>query len=131
MDYSRIATQVAQRLAGGIEVTVRPTDPGEPVYVYDVVNGQTRTGVEGRGPVVLAVDNLPCELPRESTESFSENLVPFMPDLMACDWDRPLEELQLPPEIRHAVIVHRGELVPRFHELQTYVETAFAPPENP
>ena len=118
----RVLGDISCDIGGGIEATLRATDPGDPVFVYDVENGTIESGVRGRGPVVLAVDNLPCELPRESTESFSHALMPFLPHLIRCDWRRPLAELGLPPELERAIIVHRGRLAPRFSYLQEHLD---------
>ena len=50
---------------GPLECTVKATDTGSPVYVYDPSTGRASNGVRGKGPVIMAVDNLPAELPRE------------------------------------------------------------------
>jgi len=118
----RVLGDISCDLGGGIEATLHATDPGHPVFVYDVMNGTVQSGVRGSGPVVLAVDNLPCELPRESSEAFSHSLMPLLPYLIHCDWRRPLDELGLPPELEHAIIVHRGRLTPRFSYLQEHLD---------
>jgi alpha-aminoadipic semialdehyde synthase len=120
----RVISDISCDIGGGIEATVRATDPGEPVFVYDVHTEEAHPGIDGEGPVVLAVDNLPCELPREASEAFSNYLVPFLPDLIRCDWERPLEDLPLPLQLRRAIIVHRGRLVPRFEGLAGTLEPA-------
>jgi alpha-aminoadipic semialdehyde synthase len=94
-----------------------PASPGDPVYTVDPDSGSATPGVTGRGPVVLAVDNLPCELPVESSQHFGDSLVRYVPLLANCDWNRPLSGLGLPPELRRAVVVHRGELTPEFSYL--------------
>jgi alpha-aminoadipic semialdehyde synthase len=101
-------------LRGSIEANVRITTPGDPIYVYDVGSGEAVSGVAGRGPVILAVDNLPCELPVDASQHFGDALLRFLPALARCDWSRPFDALSLPDEIRRAVIVHRGRLTPRF-----------------
>jgi alpha-aminoadipic semialdehyde synthase len=103
---------------GSIEATVKATDPGEPVFVYDPFTGAATGGLEGRGVVVLAVDNLPCELPAEATRHFGDQLLRFLPAVARCDWDQPYSALDLPGELRGAVIVHRGELAPGYVALR-------------
>jgi len=49
-------------------------------------------GRGGGGLAVLAVGNLPCELPRESSETFSDVLRPFIPALARMDLEGPLEK---------------------------------------
>jgi alpha-aminoadipic semialdehyde synthase len=104
-------------IGGGVEATVMPASPGDPVYTVDPDSRSVTAGVTGRGPVVLAVDNLPCELPVESSQHFGDSLVRYVPLLAACDWNRPLAGLELPPEIRRAIVIHRGELMPGYRHL--------------
>jgi len=101
-------------IGGGIEVTVRPTRPDDPCYVWDLDKGRPVDGFDGRGPAILAVDNLPCQLPAESSEHFGDGLARFAPALARCDWTVPFEDLRLPPELKRAILVHRGALTPGF-----------------
>ena len=110
-------------IEGAIQCTVKSTEPADPVYVYDPVDGSTTSGVEGRGPVVLAVEILPAELPREASEEFSKALAHFLPVLAAADFSVPFEALDLPPELKRAVIVHRGRLTPDYTYLDEYLAT--------
>ncbi|HHQ48911.1 MAG TPA: hypothetical protein ENK19_08535, partial [Acidobacteria bacterium] len=50
----RVIADITCDIGGSVEATVRATDPGDPVYVYDPFTGDTAAGVEGRGVVVLA-----------------------------------------------------------------------------
>jgi alpha-aminoadipic semialdehyde synthase len=101
-----------------VECTVKATDPGNPVYHYDAAAGTSTGGVDGPGAVILAVDILPAELPREASEAFSCLLAPFLEALGEADFDRPFDELELPAEMRRAVILHRGRFTPEFDRLQ-------------
>ena len=110
----RVIGDVTCDVLGSIECNVKVTTPDAPVYVWDPDADRACEGWVGRGPVVLAVDNLPCELPAESSESFAAALGPFVPALLEADWSRPFETLELPRELKDAVIAHRGELTPRY-----------------
>jgi alpha-aminoadipic semialdehyde synthase len=66
----RVIGDISCDLHGSIEANVKITTPGDPVYVYDVVSRKPVGGVAGRGPVILAVDNLPCELPVDASQHF-------------------------------------------------------------
>jgi len=74
--------------------------------------------------VILAVDNLPCEIPVDASKDFGDALVRFVPALARCDWSKPLEALGLPPEMRSALIVHRGRLTPEYAYLESHLEAA-------
>ena len=111
-------------VGGSIQCNVHVTEPGDPVYVYDVPTGTARRGFSGAGPAVLAVDILPSELPLEASEEFAKSLGRFLPALARADFGRPLDEIALPPEIGPAVIVHRGELTPLFRSLKGHLKKA-------
>jgi alpha-aminoadipic semialdehyde synthase len=117
----RVIGDISCDLHGSIEANVRITTPGDPVYVYDVVSGQAVSGVAGAGPVILAVDNLPCELPVDASQHFGDALLRFVPALARCDWTRPFEALDLPDEMRRALVVHRGRLTPSYVDLERHL----------
>lgn len=106
---------------GAIEATAKCTDPGNPVFVYDVDKDAALDGWEGNGPVILAVDNLPCEVARESSADFSLALEKFVPEIAKANYSVPFEELSLPKEIKNAVIVYQGELTPDYKYLEEYL----------
>ncbi|MFW6144743.1 MAG: hypothetical protein ACOC55_04150, partial [Candidatus Natronoplasma sp.] len=118
----KVVGDISCDIEGGIEFNTRTTNPGDPVYLYDPLTEETHEGYEGDGVVVLAVDNLPCELPRESTEEFSNLLLPFIKDIAEADYSKPFEELDMPPEIKKAVVVHKGELTPEYEYIEKYLE---------
>ncbi len=106
---------------GAIQFTTRCTDPGAPAFSYIVDENRVELGVSGDGPVVMAVDNLPCELPRESSTSFSETLLDYVPALAEADFTVPFEQLNLPKELKDAVIVYQGELTKHYKYLNQYL----------
>jgi alpha-aminoadipic semialdehyde synthase len=117
----RVIGDISCDLAGSVEGNVLLTTPGDPVYVYEVATGKPRSGVAGNGPVILAVDNLPCELPVDASQHFGDALLRFVPALDRCDWSVPFDALKLPDEIRRAVIVHRGRLTPPYAHIARYL----------
>jgi alpha-aminoadipic semialdehyde synthase len=117
----RVIGDISCDLNGSVEANVKITTPDDPVYVYDVADGSIASGVAGRGPVILAVDNLPCELPVDASQHFGDALLRFLPAMARCDWSLPYETLGVPDEIRRALIVHRGRLTPPFAHLARYL----------
>ncbi len=117
----KVIGDISIDIEGSIECSYKATASDNPCYVYEPLSGNYRDGVVGDGPVIMAVDNLPCELHRESSQDFSRALVPFMPALAAVDWRQPLAELDLPAPIRKAVIVHRGRLVAPWDSLNRFL----------
>lgn len=106
---------------GAIEFTLHCTTPGKPAFSYIVSKDTAEPVIDGNGPLIMAVDNLPCELPRESSTSFSKTLLDFIPSLAKADFTVPFEDLQLPKEIKDAVIVYKGRLTKNYEYLQRHL----------
>jgi len=117
----RIIGDITCDVNGSLACTTHATTPDAPVYVYDPHTGNTHEGVAGNGPVVLAVDFLPCEVPYDATLSFGTALRPFIPGLMAADFTKTLDDCGLPAELARAVIAYNGELTKRFQFLRELV----------
>jgi alpha-aminoadipic semialdehyde synthase len=107
---------------GSVECNVRATDSDMPAYQVNPHTREVIDGHTGDGIVVLAVDNLPCELPQDSSTFFSNQLAPLVPNILTANYDRPLEKSGLSPEVRKAVIVYKGELTPNFAYLQQHLD---------
>lgn len=109
-------------IQGAIEFTLEATNPAEPAFTYLIKEDRIVKGVSGEGPVVMAVDNLPSELPRESSTSFSISLLDYMPSLANADFAVPFDQLDLPKELKDAVIVYQGNLTKNYEYLRKYLE---------
>jgi alpha-aminoadipic semialdehyde synthase len=119
----RVIGDISCDIEGGIEPTLKATDLDNPVFVWDPQTDTALDGVAGRGPVIMAVDNLPCELPKESSAAFGEALSPFIPALAACDFDEEFESCALPAELKRATILYHGQLTPDYRYLAKAVGT--------
>jgi alpha-aminoadipic semialdehyde synthase len=119
----RIVGDISCDVNGAMEFTLQCTDAGEPAFTYLVDEDRAVLGVEGNGPVVMAVDNLPTELPRESSTSFSETLLDFIPALAKADFTVPFSQLTLPRELKDATIVYNGELTKNYEYLKNHLLT--------
>lgn len=116
----RVIGDISCDIEGAIELTVKSTSPDAPSFVWDPATDTAIEGVAGAGPVIMAVDNLPCELPRESSQAFGDALLPFMPALAASDFGVSFEANDLPPELKRAVIVYQGQLTPNYRYLEQF-----------
>ncbi|MFX1319957.1 MAG: hypothetical protein ACFE9D_00870 [Promethearchaeota archaeon] len=116
-----IVGDISCDIQGAIEFTVRCTQPTHPTFVYHPDTDEATLGISGEGVVVMAVDNLPTELPRDASTSFSETLQRFIPALVNADYSVPFEQLNLPPELKKAIIVYRGTLTPEYEYLKKYL----------
>ncbi|UCF10948.1 MAG: hypothetical protein JSW65_04245 [Candidatus Bipolaricaulota bacterium] len=117
----RVIGDISCDVEGAIEITVHATEPDRPVYVYDADGDRALPGVAGDGPVVLAVEILPSELPREASAYFSGILKQYVPAVAAADLEAPLEQCGLPPELIRATIVYRGELTAPYRDLERHL----------
>ncbi len=117
----RVIGDVSCDVNGSIECTLRTTDPAEPVFVYDPDTDSATLGFRGRGLVIMAVDNLPCELPKESSQTFGEQLVPFVALIANADYDMPFETCGLPPVIKDATLLYNGNFTPKYSYMAKFL----------
>ena len=115
--HLRVIGDISCDIEGSIEFTVKATEPDAPCYVYDPATDRVRDGVEGQGPVVMAIDNLPCELPLESSEHFSAALVEQVAGFAHADLRADFDTAGLSPIMKRAAIAYRGRLRPEFEHL--------------
>lgn len=102
-------------IEGSIPSTKKPATIDEPVYDYnpDADSVEPAYSVESN-LTVMAVDNLPCELPRDASESFGREMIDkVLPHLLNGD-----------PEdvIKNATIAEGGKLTEKFSYLQDFVD---------
>jgi alpha-aminoadipic semialdehyde synthase len=117
----KVIGDVTCDIDGSIEFTEKATEPDQPAYVYEPETGSILDGVKGRGPVVMAVDNLPCELPKESSETFSRALKPFLKAMAEADYETSFEELRLPEPIKRGLILHKGAFTPDYTYMNEFL----------
>ncbi|MEA2055479.1 MAG: bifunctional lysine ketoglutarate reductase /saccharopine dehydrogenase family protein [Candidatus Thermoplasmatota archaeon] len=119
--HLQVVGDISIDVNGAIEFTEKATNPGDPVFIYNPIRDNTIDGFEGSGVAVLAVDTLPCELPRESSEAFGDSLMPFVEAIVKADYTVPFEKLDLPPEIKKAMILYHGKLTPGYEYMNKFL----------
>jgi len=109
----KVIADISCDIDGPIRSTIRASTIAEPFYGYDPRKGiETDPFLEG-SITVMAVDNLPGELPRDASADFGEALIDFViPALKGNPDDGMLER---------ATIANEGELTERYKYLQGYV----------
>jgi saccharopine dehydrogenase (NAD+, L-lysine forming) len=117
----QVIGDISVDINGAIEFTEKVTTPSNPVFVYNPVRDDIIEGFEGSGIVVMAVDNLPCELPKESSQEFSDTLINFIPEIIKADFSVSFDKLNLPYEIKKAVILHHGKLTPNYQYINKFL----------
>lgn len=117
----RVIGDLSCDVEGAIECTLKATSPDNPIFVYDPIGDQALDGVAGGGPVILAVDNLPCELPKEASQDFGQVLSAYVPAIAAANYHGPLEDCALPDPIKKALILYQGKLTQTYQYMQKYL----------
>lgn len=118
----KVIGDISCDIEGGVEFTSEATMPDKPVYVYDVKKDVIEYGVQNlNGPVVMAVDNLPCEIAKDSTEHFGNSLFPYLTDIANADYTVPFDRLDLPSPIKGAVILYQGVLTDKYKYIQKFL----------
>ncbi|SHJ19994.1 NAD(P)-dependent oxidoreductase [Pseudozobellia thermophila] len=110
----RVVADISCDIDGPVASTIRPSTIADPVYGYDpLTEGETDFRNES-AIAVMAVDNLPCELPRDASEGFGEAFVKnVIPAFFNGDKNGVLERARM---------TQNGKLTPRYAYLQAYVD---------
>ncbi|MEA2051744.1 MAG: bifunctional lysine ketoglutarate reductase /saccharopine dehydrogenase family protein [Euryarchaeota archaeon] len=115
----KVIGDISCDIDGAIEFTMKATDIDSPVFTYDPIDESISDA--GKGVVVMAVDNLPCELPKEASDQFGDTLLDFIPSIAGVDFSKEFDKLNLPSPIKKALILHRGELTPDYKYIEKYL----------
>jgi len=119
----RVIGDITCDINGSMECTIKATEPDVPSFVYDPFQDVARDGFTGNGPVVMAVDNLPAEIPLESSVFFSGALKSFVPGIAAADFSGRLADCRLPDPIRRALILFRGQFTPEYEYMKDFIKS--------
>lgn len=100
----------------------RETWINDPVFIFNPKTQAIDYGFKGEGLSVMAVTNLPCELPKDASELFSQQLTPYLEQIFEADFSKPLNELEMPDEVKKAVILQRGNFTEKFEYMSEYLD---------
>ena len=117
----QVIGDISVDINGAIEFTEKNTTPENPVFVYNPVRRDIIDGYTGSGVVVMAVDNLPCELPKESSKAFGDILINYVPSITKADYNVDFNSLNLTDEIKKAVVLYHGRLTPNFEYINKFL----------
>jgi saccharopine dehydrogenase (NAD+, L-lysine-forming) len=110
----RVVADISCDIGGPIDCTLRATTIDEPFLGYDRTSGAEVVAGAPGSVAVMSVDNLPCELPRDASEAFGNDLVArVLPHLIGTDAEGMIER---------ATITEAGALKPRFEHLRGYAQ---------
>ncbi|XP_012281223.1 alpha-aminoadipic semialdehyde synthase, mitochondrial [Orussus abietinus] len=103
---------------GSIEFMNECTTIDTPFCLYDADRNKDTKSFKGPGVLVCSIDNMPTQLPRESTDFFGDLLFPYALDIIHSDAKKPLEEHNFSPAVHGAIIASNGRLTPNFEYIQ-------------
>jgi alanine dehydrogenase len=106
---------------GSVECTLKPTHIDDPIFVWHPDSDTISMGHEGNGMLVMAVDILPSELPRDASSGFGDVLVNFVKPIADADFSEHFDDLDLPRAIKKGLILHNGELTPDYAYLKDFI----------
>jgi alanine dehydrogenase len=110
----RIIADISCDIDGPIASTIRASTIAEPFYGYDPATGQETDPFMESAITVMAVDNLPGELPRDSSADFGEALMEHViPELLGN---------KSTGMIRRASIASGGKLTEPYGYLKDFLE---------
>lgn len=110
----KVVADISCDIDGPVATTLRPSTIAEPIYGYNPQSEQEGDFFNEANVGVMAVDNLPCELPKDASEDFGEELIKnVIPHLLNNDQDGV---------IARATICENGELTENYAYLNDYVE---------
>ena len=94
----------------------------DPVYIYNTETETITDGSEGEGIAVMAVTNLPCEFSADASIQFGGDLAPFYNNIVSADYKKSIDDSELAPEIKRAVIMWNGEFTEEFEYMKAFIE---------
>lgn len=109
-----VVADISCDIDGPVASTIRPSTIADPFYAYDPINEKEVEIGKPNSIAVMAVDNLPCELPKNASEGFGEMFAEHViPSFFNNDKDGILER---------AKMTENGSLTKRYAYLKDFVK---------
>ncbi|WP_418509807.1 NAD(P)-dependent oxidoreductase [Corallibacter sp.] len=108
-----LVADVSCDIDGPVASTIRPSTIADPFYGYDPETEQEVAFDAENAITVMAVDNLPCELPKDASEGFGDMFLEHVIPAFFNNDERGI--------LKRARITQKGKLTDRFAYLQDYV----------
>ena len=110
-----LVADISCDIDGPVASTIRPSTIANPFYGYNAKT-ETETNFDAKGAItVMAVDNLPCELPKDASEGFGEM---FLEHVISAFFNDDKDGILA----RAQITTSEGKLSQRFSYLQDYVD---------
>lgn len=113
-----LVADISCDIDGPVASTIRASTIADPFYGYDAQTEKEVAFDAKNAITVMAVDNLPCELPKDASEGFGEMFLEHVIPAFFNDDERGI--------LKRAKITKDGQLTKRFEYLQDYVDGELA-----
>jgi alanine dehydrogenase len=110
----KVVADISCDVGGPIACTLKASTIAEPFFGYLPYENKEVPYTHPGSIMVMSVDNLPCELPKDASEGFGEM---FMKHVIPAFFDGDKDGI-----LQRAKITENGKLTPRFAYLQDYVD---------
>ena len=111
----KVVADISCDIDDPVPCTLRPSTIADPLYGYNAEKHVEGDWKDDENILVMAVDNLPCELPKDASEDFGAELIKnVLPSLLGEDIDSIID--------RASETTLEGELNSHFAYLQDYVD---------
>ena len=110
----KIVADISCDVNGPIACTIKASTIAEPFFGYLPSDNKEVSYTHPGAIVVMSVDNLPCELPKDASEGFGEM---FMEHVIPAFFNNDKDGI-----LQRAKITENGKLTERFRYLQNYVD---------
>jgi len=111
----KVIADITCDIEGSIPSTKQPSTIDDPIYDYNPSDDEVEEALSDEGNItVMAVDNLPCELPRDAPESFGSQFLENVAEHLLVNDAKNI--------IQKATIAENGSLTKRYDYLQDYVD---------
>ena len=99
---------------GPVASTIKASTIADPIYGYHPETASEVDFKDDNAIVVMAVDNLPCELPKDASEGFGEM---FLENVIPAFFNNDKDGV-----LQRAKMTENGKLTERFSYLQDYID---------
>jgi alanine dehydrogenase len=110
----KVVADISCDVDGPIACTIKASTIADPFFGYLPSSGEEVPYTHPGAIVVMSVDNLPCELPKDASEGFGEM---FMEHVIPAFFNNDKDGI-----LKRAKMTENGKLTPRFAYLQDYVD---------
>ncbi|MBU2540854.1 MAG: hypothetical protein KJ593_03030 [Candidatus Omnitrophica bacterium] len=107
---------------GSVELTYKTTSSARPVFVYNPKKDKFYEGLKSEGIAIMAVDNLPTELPRDASIEFSSLIRDYVYQIALHGVLDINNHVALPAELRRAVITQGRRLTAEYSYLKKFIK---------